>query len=447
MGSAPRAPGSPLRVVDARFALPTLPRSAAVLGDLQEWRDGFALAGVHDVAPDVADVVVADAGASAAALAHRRPATILTGAGLESRANPRVLRLMTLPSHAPRVLLDLDHHGATAHAIGRLLPTSRPRDLLRNRAAATLLRHVPQAVPLRPDVTIRIDAGRTPALLTAMAHAGVTGNTPWCLALSAGRTERKCAFFLFGEGDEPDRVLKFKRLPGGSAHFDAVADGLERARSAAGPVARTAPALLGRAVVNGHPLLLESAVRGVPLQRTLAGRGSERHKLELAGRVAAWTTEVAASTWGRSETGTATVFEHGDLWEENVLIDGGQFALVDWEESRDAGTPLWDLLYFAIHALPLAGGARADDDRLSSALALVRGEHRLSGVLRRWMADYIGAIDLAAAEVGTIVTERWRQWLGSYFGAPPEAAGWFVPRLGRAWMSSEDLGGAWSAWR
>lgn len=437
---------APLRAVDARFALPVLPRTAAVLGDLPAWRDGFEAAGVDQVEPAVADVVVAREDQGGAALAIDRPGTIIVGAA-GRRPRRRGRRLRSLPADSPRVLVDLDHPIAAAHAVQRLLPAPGRAGAIRNRALAALLRRVPAVVPIGADVTIVSDRTAPPAMLGAMRALGVHDATPWCLGLSSGRTERKCAYFLFGEGGEPDRVLKFKRMPGGDAHFDAVAAGLERARAAGDAVARTAPRLLGRATLQGHPLLLESAMPGVPLQRHLVAGGTTQRKLDLVDRVASWTIQVAVQTGGRGAASTPTVFEHGDLWEENVLVDGPRFSLVDWEESEDAGTPLWDLVYFALHALPLLHGARHDEDRLAGALALARGDHELSGVLRRWVGDYVAAIGLPSDDVGPLIASRWQRWIDEYHSAPAAAAGWFVPRLGRSWLSDADLGASWRGWR
>ena len=56
------------------------------------------------------------------------------------------------------------------------------------------------------------------------------------------------------------------------------------------------------------------------------------------------------------------VAQHNDLGTWNVVADDGDFVAVDWENTREAALPLWDLLYFLGDAFVLLDGWKAPAD-------------------------------------------------------------------------------------
>lgn len=438
-----------LRAVDARFAMPVLARRAAVLGDLPAWREGLGAAGVAVVEPGEAEMVVSSVARAKEALYTNLPAVIVGSARARRSAGRAVVPLRSVPSTQPRVLLPLRHGMAVAYAVVNLLDDGRAGTRLRNRALARAARRLSARPLLRPHSLLYVDAGTEPALLHAARAAGVALGGEWCLVLSSGHTERKCAFLVIDRSGRPRHVIKFRRLPGGRQEFDRSAAALDTVAAAHPVVSRMAPSLIARFEHGGHPVVVESAVDGRPLQRLLASPAGGSRKHQAVDRVAAWLTEVGRATVARQPEALLglSVFEHGDVWEENVFVgqDGG-LRLIDWDRCRVAGRPLWDLLYYSMHVLPTLHGARGQDERLHLALAAARGEGEAGARLRRWIEDYAAAVGMPLDHVGRLASEGWRAWLAEY--RQPEAAeGWFVPRLARAWQEDPALGERWQSWQ
>jgi aminoglycoside phosphotransferase len=227
---------------------------------------------------------------------------------------------------------------------------------------------------------------------------------PSCVLLTPRfRRSRHIVVLVLARG-EPVLVAKLPRLPGDVQALAREARNLEAVeRALAGHDEGTAPALVAFQEGAAHPLLLETAVSGLPLSPAAIRRGRER----IVVCVAAWVERLAAATlrtpaddaWyerlvsaplrslaGRGDAEVAgmvdrtrelaeplrsgtlpLVFEHGDLAHPNLVRQpDGRLGVLDWERAEPAGLPAHDLFFFlAYAALAGRGGRRRHRDDLA----------------------------------------------------------------------------------
>jgi hypothetical protein len=275
-------------------------------------------------------------------------------------------------------------------------------------------------------------------------------------------------------------VVKFSRIPGLEHLFDADEAGLGLAEAAGGVVAASAPRLLGRLDVAGVCASVESAAQGERLAPTLGGGASRAEKLAVVGRFADWIAAVARETAASPDLlgpelrrleaevvpqwtarglpagvvaalpPLAPVFQHGDLWADNVFAQRDGFAVVDWESARRYGAPLWDALYFLTDALALVDGAHSDAERIEHFVRLHRGELDSSAPFFDWLRAAVGATAVPADAVGTLATLLWLSYALLDDAHVERVEGTTVPltrRLSERWLADPELGPGWSAWR
>lgn len=279
----------------------------------------------------------------------------------------------------------------------------------------------------------------------------------------------------------PDALVKFARLPGLAPQFDRDERGLALAAATGGRVAAAGQRLLARFEVAGHQVSVETAAPGSTLGVLLARPGNRRCKVVLVDSVARWLIQVAGETAGGSEAlgpercrlardvlpfwsltlpaddlvaglaGVPAVFEHGDLSEGNVLLDGRRLALVDWELARFPGLPLWDLLYFALCALPLVDGAIDDQERDGHFVTLFEGRAMSSGLLFGWLRSAVTELALPASSVGALATLCWLHWGDLLHRIRRDQASTESPlpveRAAELWLSHPGLGPGWDRWQ
>jgi hypothetical protein len=326
-------------------------------------------------------------------------------------------------------------------------------------------------------------------LVAAAGELGVPSDVRWFLTFGQGDALSRNAFQLFRAGaDRPEWVLKFARVAGYSQRFDSDERGLRLARAAGDVVAAHAPRMVGRFDVDGVHASLETAAAGSRLRDVLRTPGDRTVKLRLIERIADWILELARLTqtspeamgaeqerlrsevvprW--SELGVhselveelpplAAVAQHNDLGTWNVVVDDGDFVVVDWENAREAALPLWDLLYFLGDAFVLLDKSDASaPERLPGRMArLFAGEAPSSPLLFSWVRRAAEAAAVPADAVGPVATLCWLSHSLSA-GAHNVDIAAFTPRdpprmhglegIARAWMAHPALGPSWSAWR
>ena len=481
----------PQHRADALFALPNLPTRVALLGDPGGWRSDLSerLIEIADD-PAGADVVVADTDHLARALATGAPNVIVDGTRKASRALERggfaVMRLLPVPvAGPPLMLLNLASRRAARYGIEHALSHPERWRAVRNRVAARLV-----GAGLRPPVgellSVATRSPGDPALLKVARDLGVPPGADWAMLVSPGSAVRRNAFLVFPRGQSrPGLVVKFGRMRGLDEHFAREERGASVLSATGGTASARAPEYRGRAERDGFWISVETAASGTKLSSFLRAPAPRARRLVPLEAVADWLVRVARETAGRAgdleperarlardvlpdwETlgipadligAVARVpgsLQHNDLAEENVIVDGAGFTVLDWEWAKAHGLPLGDLVYFGVHVLRLLDGALSEPDRERHFVALLRGEAASSPILFAWIRRLVGALELPPESVGAAVTlslldrgslsARQRLSAEASTGAPLEAA--FGERMARLWLSVPGLGPAWDAWR
>lgn len=471
---------------------------AVVLDGLEEWRAGLESAGIEvsDESSDRAppDVVVAPARLAGEARQTRARSIIVEG----SRERPfhggdyHLRRLLLRPTRErPTLALPLDQPAPAAYALERWSVVDRRWKTVRMRAARELVSRGLFPSWASPVVTVATQAAGPPALVAAARDLGVPRDADWFLTFGQGDALSRNAFQLFRAGsDQPEWVLKFARVVGSSKRFDDDERGLGLARAAGAVVAAHAPQLVGRFDVDGLHASLETAAAGRRLRDVLRTPGDRSEKVRLIERIAGWIVEFGRLTqtspeateaerkrlrsdvvprW--SEVGARSelvdelpplpaVVQHNDLGTWNVVADGGDFVVVDWENTREAALPLWDLLYFLADAFVVLDGPEAPWDtpeRLPARMVrLFAGKAPSSPLLFSWVRRAAEAAAVPPDAVGAITTLC---WLSHSLSAgvhnldlaaltprdPPRLHG--LEGMARAWMADPALGPSWSVWR
>jgi hypothetical protein len=481
-----------LRRVDLRFVLPRPVRTAAVLGRLEDWRDGLRSAGVEPAgAGERPELAVAPARLAADAIGTGADAILLEGRGgwrPLGDARYAVQRYLALPGlEEPDLVLPLDRGAPARYSLRRWRPADEPLKRLRNQVVGGLAAR--GAFPdLGPVLALGLRKRAPPFLVQAAAGLGVPGDAGWFMTRGQGDALTRAVLHLFEPGaEDPAWVLKFARVPGHAEPFDRDERGLRLVHEAAPVAGRHAPRLIGRFEADGLPASLETAAVGESLSTLLRRRRTARDAPRAIDEVAGWIVRLASETATPAEAlaeertrladevlprwlpagappdlvdrlpELTAVLQHNDLGSWNVVArPGGGFTALDWESARRYGLPLWDLLYFLVDALPQLDGARTAEERAETAVRLLRGEARSSAVLFGWVRRAVEETSLPAAAVGPVATLCWLHHglshvarvertevieAGSAAPVPP------VERIASSWLADPALGPRWNLWR
>ncbi len=476
--------------VDSRFALPFPPRDAVVLGAVDGWADGLQRAGI-DVLPRPragVDLVVARRESVRDALALTPKAVVIQGeAGKRLRGTAfSSRRLMARPNRQePALFLPLDQPRPCRYAIDAWSVADtewkRARRAVARLVVPTGLRGLPQIV------TVASSVSGPPYLIAAAADHGVPPDAGWVLTLGAGDDLSRNVFHLFPpQSPVPAWVLKFARVPRYREPFDRDERGLAAVARAAGIVAARAPRLLARFSAGGIEASIETAAVGKRLRESLVEPGGRNRKRELIESISSWIVDLGAATrrppeaareelarisrlvlpryaafgvrpeFVRRLTTVPGVLQHNDLGSWNIVVDGDEFVVLDWESAREIGLPLWDTIYFLADALALLDGAADGRTRHEHTTRLFRGELASSTLLFQLVGRSVRALGIPADAVGPLVALCWMhhaqspveraERLTRYADATPQRAhGTELNAV--AWLSDPALGTEWPAWR
>ena len=481
-----------LHRVDPRFAIPHRVSRAVVLGELQEWKTGLASAGIDVSATttEPPDLTVAPARLADEAHATRGRSIILEGSRERALngADYQARRILLRPTRGrPTLALPLEESEAVLYALKQWSVVDRRWKRARARAAGALVRRGLFPSWTSPIVTLGTRDPGPPRLVAAAAELGVPADAGWFLTFGQGDALSRNAFQLFGsERRRPEWVLKFARVAGYSERFDNDERGLRLAREAGGAVAAHAPRLVGRFDVDGLHASLETFAAGRRLRDVLVTPGDRAGKLKLIERIAGWILELGRRTqaspealapeWERlrqevvpswAHLGAqvelvehlpplAAVAQHNDLGAWNVVAQDDDFVVLDWENLRMTGLPLWDLLYFLGNALVLLDGPYTPEELPPRMARLFAGETSAAPVLFSWVRR--GA-DAAAVPLDAVAAITTLCWLSHSLSAgehnvdiaaftprdPPRLHG--LEGIAEAWMTHPALGPGWSVWR
>jgi Phosphotransferase enzyme family len=473
--------------VDARFLLPGLARTAVVLGDMQEWRDGLTASGVEIVKDGAADLVVSPAELIDAALEYGTEALIVEGKAVSRhllRSGLYVQRFLPLPTMTePALFLPIDQRRPAAYVVERWITPPTRLKALRNRAFRAILaaRAVP---PIRPVATVAVRRPGPPFLVAEAGPLGVPREAGWFLAPGQGDVLSRGAFYLFPPRSAvPAWALKFTRVPGYNEAFERDQRGLEVAASAGEVAIAHAPRLLGRFQFEGVHASVETAAVGQRLIGFLHSFASRRAKEATVNRIARWIVELGVRTAARPVrltperqrldrdvlprwTGARipndlvadlpplpAVLQHNDLGSWNVVVDGPRFTAVDWENARRFGFPMWDLWYFLAEA---TAHLEVPGDVLTHFRRLFRGELTTSSLLFAWTRQAVRALDIPLGAVGALATMCWvhhgvlqvtRRETIERYRPGLETARTPFERMAQVWLTDPRLGLQWRDWQ
>jgi hypothetical protein len=483
-----------LHRVDPRFILPHRVGRAVVLGELGEWRAGLVSAGVEVwddwSAGEPPDVVVSPARFAGEALATGARSIILEGSRERAfRLGPyRTGQFLLRPTRErPTLALPLDQPTATSYALERWSVVDRRWKTVRMRAARLLVSRGLFPPWASPVITVATRVVGPPSLIAAAAELDVPSDVNWFLTFGQGDSLSRNAFQLFRAGScRPDWILKFARVARYSERFDNDERGLQLAQAAGDVIRAHTPQLIGRFDLDGVHASLETAAAGRRLRDVLLTPGGRAAKLRLIDQIGSWILELGRLTqtspeamaeerkrlgsdvvprWSMLGVSSKLVDElpplravtqHNDLGTWNVVADEDDFMVVDWENVRKDGLPLWDLLYFLGDAFVLLDGS-ADPGLLPARMVrLFAGEAPASPRLFSWIRRAVDAAAVPPDAVGAIATLCWLSHSLSA-GAHNVDLATFTPRdpprshgleeIARAWMAHPALGPNWSVWR
>ena len=458
-----------LRVADARLLAPHPVRRVTLLGELEDWRSALTDLGVALV-DDVADLVVADSAHAAAAARLGAPAVVVLAARRRElkRAGYKTRTVLVRPGPSgPRLFVPIDARNATRHALLTGMPgRSRPKRL----AIGGVVWGLRVGAPLRGAITLATRDDAPPLILRRALGAGATSD--WYLATGAGDDLQRLVWFCFGdERRAPTVVVKCGRVSGHDASFVRDEQALRSLDVLPPALRKHAPRLEERLEVEGLPVAVETAAPGQPLH-VLLEDGPDAHAGVVA-RIADWIVDVEAATilppaeldGERSRLGALdqeavtllpplpAVVQHNDLGCWNVVVDDETFTIVDWESSRRAALPLWDLVYFLADALTAGPGA-GKHERVK---ALLRGELGASAALFDRVRAAAERLGVPPEAVGPIVTLAWLHHgtsaakradvgaeRGAHAGAPSTAGP--LQQVATYWLTDPALGLAWTAY-
>ena len=460
--------------------LPGRPQSALVLGGLTEWEDNIAALGIP-IDTKQPDVVIAPANHAEPAIALSPPYLVLLG---DERRRLRgrgyvAQSVLPLPSpHDAELLVPVGDPIALRYVFTAWRQPAGLRQHARRGAVLGLAR-TSFITRARPCYTIAARTEGPPFVIAAASQIGLPAKSHWVFTSPGLDSLSRAAFIVFPDGAQtPQWVVKLARLSQASEAFDLDQRGLALAVAAGPIVAEHAPRLLGRFVAAGHHASVESAAVGEQLSVLLMRRRDRA--LPLVRAVADWLIEVATATCSeptgardelqriRSDVapewdvpGDAitelpalpTVLGHHDLGPWNVIARGSDFTVLDWEGATTTALPLWDLVYFLVHALALVEGAAGPDAVADKMMQLLRGEARFSPLLFETLRRAARALDLDNEVIGPLVSMCWmhhglshvdrRRALNEYGGTmtllPPAG------RLARQWLDDPALGFGWRA--
>jgi hypothetical protein len=473
---------------DAVFTLTRIPRRIAVAGDPPGWRDDLEERGIEVVGPDdPADALVTtEAGIAGRAPPQTRDVIVDGDPAASSVLGGRtVTRLLTLPVWGtPIAIVDLAQRRAAAYGVQHGIVHAEAWRAVRNRVAARLIRHGLLPTP-KTLITVGGEGG-SPAFVASACNELGLGQRDWLMLVSLGAIVRRNAFLLFPPGsDEPAEALKFARLPGYSSQFDRDEEAASLIASTGGTVAAHAPEHIGRFELDGYHASLETAARGQKLAAFLRRPISRRRKLQVLDSVADWLIQVARETAAPVEALAAErerferkvlpfwadrgvdpdlarllppippTFQHWDVAEENIIVSGEGFVVVDWEFAQRHGLPLADLMFFAVHVLRILDGQLTLEERDRHFVDVLTGGAPSSPILFGWVRRLVEALDLPPESVATLATLNWldrgklskeEHVRAETLGGVPLADS-FAERASVVWLEHPELGMHWNAWR
>lgn len=334
----------------------------------------------------------------------------------------------------------------------------RPRPLLRRVVAVeqTLSGRRPRTVAL---TGVGVDGRRPPAWLRELAAgAGFdVADHAWAFAAPGDYPTQKALLALEprGPGGGEPILVKVAVEPVGVPRLDAASAALRRLATLEVASGRV-PRLTFSGRVGGLGVLAEAVVPGAAFERLDDGRART-----AAADVVAWLADLALATAAPADPGALragfdritaaydaaygpgdaeraairarlaavletdppvpSVFLHGDLGVQNLLVDAGRVTALDWENGDPAGLPLWDVAIFLRSYAVWSSAGRGRESRFSAARRHLADGSELTGELAGALERYRRRVGIEPSLVEPLMTLGW-VWLAARDAARLEPA-------------------------
>jgi aminoglycoside phosphotransferase (APT) family kinase protein len=247
---------------------------------------------------------------------------------------------------------------------------------------------------------------------------------------------------------EPVLVAKAARLRGDGSGVDREAHALSDIHARGARMGDTIPRLVGVVDCHGHPVLVQTALRGKPLDPALIRRDRENTTADVVSWItklhrstlieatdrAAWfathverplrTLEVALGDDAEdrrllNETRRQLeplrdiplpyVVEHCDLSHPNLFrLHSGDIGVIDWELADVYGIPLADLYFFLTYAARASSNARSEREEMRAFEAAFVGPEPWS---RFYVEKYLRELSLRHDVAGPLFVLTWTRYL------------------------------------
>ena len=459
-----------LRAADVRFLLPEEPQRILLLGRAGRLSDEFLALGIP-VAQEIPDRLGDGTTAIICGPKHLRAAVRCPAASVVVRGTPSLLvrppdgwtasaYLAASGPAGPR-LMALSVPRVTGYLLRDWAPAGTPAERIRAWLLAGPLGTTAATVTV---LTRGADASVPYVIRAAADQSGLPLPEAWFFQLGGDTDLSRLVAHCFAPGESrPSWVVKFHRNPTIEPALGPVAE--EGARTAMsrldGSLARHAVTERSTARVGSLRLVVEDEAKGRDLAGLL-GRGHGQQLPVVAHEAVAWAARLGSSSlqhplkereiaWSDSVlddpaaarlrsriVGVPGCIAHSDLASLNVVTDGRDFRVIDWETFQPRTVPLMDVVYLATDILVTRFGPSDPSERVSWALKLWRGELAQSEQCFRWLADATSGLELTDDQAAGLVVVSWLMQSdgSSQYG--------YLGQIGRAWMADPRLGPDWA---
>jgi len=262
------------------------------------------------------------------------------------------------------------------------------------------------------------------------------------------RTSSHLIFLLMPERDsDPVLVAKVPRLQGQCATTGREAERLQQIQARRPGGFESIPRLVTFEAFGDRMILLETAMRGRAMDRTMVRRNAPR----CCEAVLSWLIDVQIATRLTPDPGgneirrpierdllevqatfpaekdllertrqlvmpllganVPLVLEHGDLSHPNLLVDPkGEVSVVDWELAQLHGLPASDLFFFLAYVATALEGARSSREAL---VALDRAFFTRRNWARTYVRRYAHALGLSRDALTPLLIACWVRQVAS----------------------------------
>jgi len=129
-------------------------------------------------------------------------------------------------------------------------------------------------------------------------------------------------------------------------------------------------------------------------------------KLDRTGRSRALLETAAREVWDGFNSSFPSVLAHGDFCGENILENGAQYGVIDWELCDELSLPAYDLLDLCLWiAFRTEGDGRWDP--FTALERLLKGRDPLARELRRTLGGYALRMEFAPSILPPLVALAW----------------------------------------